>query len=87
MEFALLIPVLVLSLAFAASVLIYSVEKVAGRRISLFRRATTHPVSPTRSAHRPSNTGAVPIVLYSLAIAVALQFRSFLVSCLGPLAS
>jgi len=83
MEFALLIPVLVLSLAFAASVLIYSVEKVAGRRISLFRR-TTHPESPTRSAHRPSSTGEVSFALYTLAIAVGLQIWSFFVPCLGP---
>jgi hypothetical protein len=58
MQYALLFPVLVLSLAFAASVLIYSIEKVAGRQISIFRRKGTHPdASATRSPHRPSSSG------------------------------
>ncbi|BDA40680.1 ABC transporter G family member 22 [Coccomyxa sp. Obi] len=58
MELALLLPVLILSLAFAVSVLLYSVEKVAGRRISVFRRKGIHPASAvSRSPGRASISG------------------------------
>ncbi len=85
MEYALLLPVLVLSLAFAVSVLIYSIEKVAGRRISVLRRKGTHPtVSAERSPRRPSSSGDFSLLGQTGMPCLDHRYRGNRVPLVGP---
>lgn len=88
MEIALLLPVLILSLAFAVGVLLYSVEKVAGRRISFLRRKGTHPASPvSRSPGRASSSGKLQVYCHkTMTGRLAHHFADDRVPLVGPLA-